>query len=179
MEPTKKTSKYLCPDSAVSTEQRMSRSLTEVFQLMFNLNLVTTSYRSPKQKDFIPAHIMFNHEQATACVSLHISRAAAFLIAERVGIKVTSDSASTVIQDVACEIVNIVGNNLRTFFSENLDMRFDMALATAGEVASVLQPNIAVNLDFQTTPDALISLDFFCSDAQERNTQDSSTETHE
>lgn len=82
------------------------------------------------------------------------------LIAENVGLEDSPDVG----KDVACEIVNIVGNNLRTFYSENLGVLFSMELPIPREVDEISKPDIFLNLDFEATPEALISLDFLCSE---------------
>ncbi len=160
MQASNHTNKYLHPSSAVSTEQRISSSLTDLFQFMFNLSLSTSS-RAVQRKDFIPAYIILSHGGVKACVSLHISRQAALLIAERVGLC----GDQSIVQDVACEIVNIVGNNLRTFYSEQLGVLFTMELPKPGEATLVPKPDVTLNLDFEATPEALVSLDFLCCDA--------------
>lgn len=159
MPPNKQISKFLYPGNAASTEQRISSSLTDLFRFMFNLSLSTSS-RQFQRKDFIPAHIILRHGSAKVCVSLHISRHAAMLIAENVGLEDSPDVG----KDVACEIVNIVGNNLRTFYSENLGVLFSMELPIPREVDEISKPDIFLNLDFEATPEALISLDFLCSE---------------
>ncbi len=159
--------KYLYPKSDLSTEQLICHSLTELFRFMFRLELVARTSRPLGQADNIPAYILLSHDKVIACISLHISHTAALLIAERVGITVTPESDSDIVQDVACEIVNIVGNNLRTFFSENLGILFTMDLPKSGE-SQVSEPDVVLNLDFEATPEALISLDFLCMENQSR-----------
>jgi len=80
------------------------------------------------------------------------------LIAHNVGLTDSPDVG----QDVACEIVNIVGNNLRTFYSENLGVLFTLDLPIPREVDEISKPDIFLNLDFEATPEALISVDFLC-----------------
>lgn len=167
MEATDNIGEYLRFHKAVATKQHIERSLSDVFRVMFNLDVALAAIPSPDDKDYISAYVMLTHEKATACVSLRILRATARLVAERAGVEVGAAVSSFVLQDVACEIVNIVANNLRTFLSENVGVYFEMGeVLVAKADLSALKPSIVLNLDFQVNPEALLSLGFMCGDEE-------------
>jgi hypothetical protein len=152
-----------------ATKQHMERSLSDVFKVMFDLNLASTPTPSPDSEDSLSAYVMLDHERTTACVSLRILRATATLIAERAGVEVSSTLAPFILQDVACEIVNIIANNMRTFLFEKTGLYFEMhEIVPARADIAALKPSIVLNLDFQVNPEALISLGFLCNEDSEK-----------
>lgn len=163
MEMHNSISEYLCSNHGIPTEQHIKRSLIDIFQVMFNLSLTSACVPLNKRTDFIPAYVTLTHDNATACVHLHISRDAAVLIAQRAGLDVT-DLSTGIIQDVACEIVNIVGNSLRSFISESTGICFEMGATTAGEYDATSTSSVLMDMDFQVNPQASVKLSLMCSD---------------
>ncbi len=162
----KSTTAFLDSGDILSIKQHLEQSLVTLFHIMFNLDLIAMPGHAHDGKDIIPAHLLLVHGKKTACVNLHISRDTALLIAEGAGIDVSSEVELAVIQDVACEIVNIIGNNLRTFFSENTDVYFEIGTATACAYDTASDPDVLLNMGFQANPDARIGLGLICSEAQ-------------
>ncbi len=147
----------------------MTRLLSDVFRVMFNLDLAQSDISNFDEKESVSAYVMLEHQKATACVTLRILRATAQIIAERAGVDLSSAVSSFVIQDVACEIVNIIANNLRTFLSDKTGIYYEMGRIVPGKAdIDVLHPNIVFNLDFQINPDALVKLGFVCERAGDK-----------
>jgi hypothetical protein len=73
----------------------------------------------------------------------------------------------SVFQDVAAEIVNIVGNNLRTFLIQQAGVYFEIGNAVIDDGAETLEAPITFNLDFELNPEALLSLGFRCGEGIE------------
>jgi hypothetical protein len=154
---------YLSAPKTVATQQCMERSISDVFRLMFNLDVALASEASPENKEALCAHILLRHESATACVSLSVLRQTALLVAERAGIDVSKGASPSVLQDVVCEIVNIIASAVRTFFSEKVGIRFEMSkiLLEKPEIASSSRARV-INLDFKVNSDAVVRVSFAC-----------------
>jgi len=157
-------SEYLYSHKAAATKQYMERSLSDVFRLMFNLDLALAQSPSPdRDEDAISVYVLLSHEKTTACVSLRILKSTALMVAERAGVNTMTASSSFILEDVACELVNIVANNLRTFLSENTGAYFSMGeVMVAKADLEAIRPSIVLNLDFPITPEALLNLGFTC-----------------
>ncbi|MDD3371692.1 MAG: hypothetical protein PHE27_07720 [Alphaproteobacteria bacterium] len=162
MDTSSDISGYLRSEEALAAKQHMEQSLSDIFRLMFNLDLASAADKAAvKKQEALAAHVYLKHEKVTACIVLHVLKETASLIASKVGAEVPSSNA--VLQDIVCEIVNILGNSLRAFLVQNLGLRFE-----TGDIASgvpdkdVARPGIVINLDFQVNPEALVNLDFTC-----------------
>lgn len=171
MDKAETTKEKLSSDVVVATKEHMGRTLNDIFRLMFNLNLAVAQppvSGTAEEKNSVAAHILLISDKTTICISFRILRATALLIAERVGMKGEAAMAPSVLQDLACEIVNIVANNLRTFLSQNAGVYFEMkpVVRDKKDLAEI-NPASHFNLDFQITPEALISLGFICDEGQE------------
>ncbi len=160
---------YLRDNKAEELRQYMDRSLTDVFRIMFNLDLAQTAVAFPNEKDCIPVHVLLFHEKATACVSLRLLRNTAFLIAKHAGVEISSALTPFILQDVACEMVSIVGNNLRAYLADKIGVYFEMGEIIVGESNVVgLTPDFVLDLNFELNPEAQITLSFVCGKAGEK-----------
>jgi len=153
----------LSPEMAITTKQHLEQVIGDIFRLMFNLDLSSSESSSSGKRDTISAFLLLTHEKVCACVSIHILRKTATLIAERIGISDPKNITPEILQDVACEIVNIVGNNLRTYLLKEIGVYFDIGTAASNKAdLGLLETPIIFDLDFQVTPEALLSLGFEC-----------------
>ena len=153
---------FLRKSGVAEAERYMGQSLTDIFHMMFNLDIVKTK-DSDANAHLVPAHIMLTRGKTTAYVVLHVSSEAAVLIGQKVGMDVSSGLNEAQVEDVACEIANIVGNNLRTFLMEKLGIYFELGPALPGEVKTSSTEDSIVKLNFQVSSHASISLDFVAS----------------
>ena len=153
----------LSPEMAETTKKHLERVIGDIFRLMFNLDLSSSEASSAGKKDTISAFLLLKHEKVSACVSIHVLRKTAILIAERIGMSDPKNVTPAILQDVACEIVNIVGNNLRTYLLKEIGVYFEIgnAVADKAELGDLTTP-IVFDLDFQVSPEALLSLGFEC-----------------
>ncbi|MFA5040452.1 MAG: hypothetical protein WC464_02315 [Bdellovibrionales bacterium] len=167
MNPDKNIGEYLRANKSAEIERYMERSLADVFRIMFNLDLAQTPIAFPNERDCIPVHVMLYHENATACVSLRLLRNTAFLIAKKAGVEMSSALTPFILQDVACEMVSIISNNLRAYLSEKVGIYFEIGeiIVSEADVAS-LEPEITLNMNFQINPEAQLTLSFACGKGQ-------------
>lgn len=142
----------------------MERLLRDTFHLMFNLDLLQVSCFEFDRQKTIFTKLILRQKEITVCIFLHITPETANLIANRVGVGNTDALPVALSQDIACEIVNIVGNRIRTELSQRLSLNFEFGLpntASEGEDFHLDSP-VSFNMNFQITPETPIELGFIC-----------------
>lgn len=163
----KTLSGYLTPSRIIEAEERLSRSLADLFQRMFKLEVTAVDLPPNRHFDVISASITLEHETTLSCVFILIPKEVAALIARQAGVDSALYDSVPIVQDITCEIVNIVGNNLRAYFSEAIGISFKLGRPTPGFGDLLSLRSSDIKLHFQIKSHNPIELGFMYGESSE------------
>lgn len=116
----------------------IKQSLSDTFQIMFNLDIFLLPQLPPGEGDAVTAYVDMAWKEAKpeaattkAHLTVAVAREIVQLICDRTEPAVPVHSA-IMIQDVVCEITNIGANHLRSHLCDKMDLEVVLGLPVAG-----------------------------------------------
>ena len=125
-------SKQLPPAAFFEIRRNITEALKETFQMMFHLDVFTLpQIQFNEEYEVICAHMCMINPDSKIVLSIAVTRDLVEFIAMTIDPSVRMPSPP-VVQDIVCEINNIIGNHLKTYINENVGIDFEMNLPKAG-----------------------------------------------
>ncbi len=156
-----KVSKIFTPVILEQLKKHVSRSLTDTFNLMFNLNLSACAVPPAGGSDKTQkAYVEFTGGKTTAFLNATIPDHIVKAMVATLGLP-EGQYTPAVAQDITCEILNIVGHAVCTFLTTQQGVRFHIGLPKPGtpqEKTPVDAETLSVH--FLGTAEAIMNLDF-------------------
>jgi hypothetical protein len=150
---------FILTQQALNAVRRnISGSLTDTFQMMFQMDILQAPSNKVGLDDSVCAYMELDHQATKACITITITRQLIKSIADQLAPGGMAGSAE-VIQDIVCEITNIVGNHLRSYLSDKMGVEFIISLPKPGP-PKVEEPPHMFNLHFRIRENDCIDLDF-------------------
>lgn len=129
--------------------ENVSRSLTNTFQMMFQLDLSLLPHTQDNgDGQLICSYMDLSYKKARARLSLAISKVSVESIAHNMEPDVTPPSPE-IVQDIVCEVTNIVGNHLRSYISDKMGFMMDISLPHPGLPPADADDTSVINLFFR------------------------------
>jgi hypothetical protein len=149
----------LSPQSLTAIRRNISSSVTDTFQMMFQMDIFSMpEFQQSEENKPICAFMELVHQDTRACITISITR----MVVEHIGGLLAPGGAGSspeVVQDIVCEVTNIVGNHLRSYLSDKLSAEFKISMPRPGSPPPT-DPQPLFNLHFRIRENDAINLDF-------------------
>ncbi|MDR3450683.1 MAG: hypothetical protein P4M15_13235 [Alphaproteobacteria bacterium] len=146
------------PEILRDIRRNISRSLTDTFQMMFQMDILMMQPPGPPSNNNVSAHIDMANDETSACLSVTVSRKVVEHICRQLQPGIPPQPH--VVQDIVCEITNIVSNHLRSYMADKMGIEFALSLPKAGPAPANKVTENAISLHFRLQEQNCIELDF-------------------
>lgn len=143
-------------------KQQVSQSLTDTFNIMFNLNIMAApSPPKPRDEKALKAFVEFQNGATTAFLNVALPPPVIEKMMKALDVD-NKQYTAEMGQDVTCEVLNIVGHSLLNFFANFPDSSFVVSMPKAGSPANGSTPPDAeaLSLHFLDDADDAVDVDF-------------------
>ena len=154
----------LTPETAQEVAHRMTQALTDTFKIVFCLDVFLLPQSHGRcSLQTVSAHIDMTDAEAKGVLAISMTQDLADHLAKHMDPHATS-VADELVQDIICEIVNIVGNHARSFLHDKKGINLAIGLPKTGFPFTSGSSN--VNLNFHARENNDLYLGFQLSAAE-------------
>jgi CheY-specific phosphatase CheX len=137
----------------------IQQTLVETFQVMFNINVNVKPHQGPVTLDeVVCSYIEMVHEDTKVLLSIATSKPVIKMICDRIE-RDPNKHTKAMIEDVISELTNIISNQLRTSFSYQHDIMFEIGLPKVCDPNYTVKGAQTLKVHFLVTPENIFDMD--------------------